>query len=468
MRTLVRRLPILAAATLFVATTVFAAGAPLTRVTADALAGAPDATGRESRLTDWARRAPLDDVLWVLRRPGSELGKAERALVQAAYDRAPAARAELRRRLELRRALVDASGGRKSAREVSELELQRPRASVWRVGAVLPDEGDYAGYGDALRIALEAGLAWGRTDGFAFDVVARGSGDNEPARAIAALDTLSRQCGVIVGELLSPPTFALASGTRMLGMPLVSPTATDETIGRSGPMVFAVGPSSEERAIALARAMLDTRGRKLAMLTSQSSANDPFVKAFAAAAESLGARIVRRDTYASGSTDFRILSRGLRTFGAEVLFWDGESREAAALLRQMAADGISIEVCGGSALSPERLHAEARPLLQGVRWVSDDWKLPAAQQATLDSLAKARGDRAGAVWVRGFLAGRRIAAAVDGGARTPAELAARLRHRDGTIRAAGFLECTLDGARLPIHVVQKGKSVELAPDRGTQ
>ncbi len=458
MRPLVRWLPILAIAAT-TAAAAFAASPPLTRITADALAASPASNDRDARLGDWARRAPLDDVLWVLRRPGSQLGKAERALVQAAMDHTPAARAELRRRLELRRQLAEATG-RKTGREVLELESQRPRASVWNVGAVLPDAGDYAGYGEALRVALEAGLAYGRTSAPSFDVLMAGSGDNEPARAIAAFDSVSRQCAVVVGELLSPPTFALAAASRYTGVPVVSPTATDESIGRSGPLVFAIGPSSEERGALLARAVLEGKPRKVAILTAQSSAGDPFVRAFAAAAESLGSKIVRRDTYASGTTDFRVTSRGMRTFGVDVLFWDGESREADALLRQMSADGVSVKVCGGSELSPDRMHAMTRPLLDGVRWVSDDWKLPAAQQAVLDSIAKSRSERAGAIWVRGFLAGRRIAAAVDAGARTPAELGARLRHRDATRRTAGYLECTLDGASLPVYVVQRGKSVD--------
>ncbi|MBI5170019.1 MAG: amino acid ABC transporter substrate-binding protein [Candidatus Eisenbacteria bacterium] len=461
MRTLVRWLPILAIAAT-TAAAAFAASPPLTRVSADALAASPQSSDRDARLGDWARRAPLDDVLWVLRRPASQLGKAERTLVQAAIDHTPAARAELRRRLELRRQLADAAG-RRSGREVGDLETQRPRASVWRVGAVLPDAGDYAGYGDALRVALEAGLAYGRDGAPSFDVDVIGSGDNEPARAIAAFDTLSRRCAVVVGELLSPPTFALAAASRYTGVPVVSPTATDESIGRSGPLVFAIGPSSEERGAVLARAVLEGKPRKVAIYTSQSSAADPFVRSFAATAESLGAKIVRRETYAGGTTDFRVLSRGLRTFGAEVLFWDGESREADALLRQISADGVGVKVCGGSELSPDRMHTMTRPLLDGVRWVADDWKLPAVQQAVLDSIAKSRSERAGTIWVRGFLAGRRIAAAVDAGARTPAELGARLRHRDGARRAAGFLECTLDGATLPVYLVQRGKNTEPTP-----
>lgn len=438
-----------------------AASVPATRATGDALAAAPETSDRDAQLSDWARRAALDDLLFVLRRDHAQLGRAERALVAGAIARTGPARAELRHRLELRALLLNPGAARKAGRDAEELEALRPRASVFRVAALLPDRGDYASYGEAVATALAAGLAWGRPEGaLPIEVDRRGTGDNEAALAAAVLDTASRSCGVIVGELLSAPTFALATGTRLLGLPLVSPTATDESIGRTGPAVFAIGPSNDERGRTLARAMLPARGRKLAILTSTASATDPFVRAFAAEAESLGAQLVRRDTYAAGSTDFRIASRSMKTFGAEVLFWDGVSREADALVRQLATDGIALKLCGGSGLSPDHMHASVRTLLEGVRWVADDWKLPADQQDLLESLARERSDRAGSVWVRGFLAGRRIAAAVDAGARTPAELSARLRHRDGARRAAGFLECGLDGATLPVYTIARGKSVE--------
>jgi len=99
-----------------------------------------------------------------------------------------------------------------------------------------------------------------------------------------------------------------------------------------------------------------------------------------------------------------------------------------------------------------------------VTYVADDWRLAPAHQAVVDSLAQARGERSGALWTRGFLAGRRLADAVAAGARTPSELAARLRHGDSRLRAAGFLDCTRDSATLPVWTVQRGKPVELISD----
>lgn len=344
------------------------------------------------------------------------------------------------------------------------MALLRPRQSVWRVGVLLPDRGDYAGYAVSVRAALEAGLASVPGAG-PFTLEPHGTGDAEPARAAGALDSAAAACGVIVGELLSGPTFALAAGTRLAGLPLVSPTATDEAIGAAGPAVFAVGPAGAERGAVLARAITGGRARKVAILTSAALAREPLAVAFAAAAESLGCKIVRRDTYAAGSGDFRTFSRGLRTFGAEVLFWDGEPREAVALLRQLTADGVQVRVCGGTPLAPEQYHAGEKLYLEGVTYVADDWRLAPAHQAVVDSLAQARGEKPGALWTRGFLAGRRIAEGVAAGASTPAELAARLRHRDGTLRAGGFLDCGADGATIPVWTVQRGKSIEPAPEK---
>lgn len=436
-----------------------AKSAPASGPDGDALIKRPISGERSKDLAAWIRTANLDALLRLLRHDAAKLGPDEKPIVDAAWKLTPASDKDLRRRLDARRQLTLAEAGdRKAERELADLQALRPRQSVWRIGVLLPNRGDYAGYAVSVRTALEAGLIWGgASEPFLLEV--HGTGDAEPARAAAALDSAAMACGVIVGELLSEPTFALAAGTRIAGIPLLSPTATDEDIGRSGSEVFQVGPASAERGRALAHAVLGGKPRRVAILTSSGAARGPLATSFAAAAESLGATIVRRDVYAAANADFKTLSRGVRTFGAEVLFWDGDSREAAALLRQLGADGISVRVCGGTALSPEQFHAGEKVLLEGVTYVDDDWSLAPAQQAVVDSIAQSRGERAGSLWTRGFLTGRRLQAAVHAGARTPPELAAKLRHRDPLLRAGGYLDCALDGATLPVWLIERGKPV---------
>lgn len=424
------------------------------------LAQAPS-SARTKALSAWLKGASLDPLLRLLRLDATRLGPDEGAIAEAAFRLAPRASSDLRRRLAARMQLALAESGRRTERDPADLRMLRPRQSVWRVGVLLPDRGDYAGYAVSVREALAAGIASG-APGEPFVLEEHGTGDSEPARAAAALDTAAATCGVIVGELLSEATFALAAGTRIAALPLVSPTATDEAIGTAGPQVFQVGPASQRRGEALARAVLGEKFRKVAIFTSSAVARGALVTAFAAAAESLGATIVRRDVYPPGGGDFRAFARGMRTFGADVLFWDGDTREAVTLLRQLGAEGVSVRVCGGTALAPDQFHAGEKVLLEGVTYVADDWRLAPAQQAIVDSLAAARGEHAGALWTRGFLSGRRIAAAVAAGARTPAEMSARLASRDPELRAHGFLDVSAEGATLPVWTIQRGRAVEIA------
>src|SRR6185369_1972161 len=67
-----------------------AAAVPATFRAADSLVLAPATPERLEAFTAWARRAPLEDVMWLLRRPASELRDLERPAVEAALERTPA------------------------------------------------------------------------------------------------------------------------------------------------------------------------------------------------------------------------------------------------------------------------------------------------------------------------------------------------------------------------------------------
>src|SRR5206468_3556206 len=96
------------------------------------------------------------------------------------------------------------------------------------------------------------------------------SGEDDPARTMAAIDSALHSAGVIVGELLSGPTAIAAAATRAHGTPLVSPTATDENIGAMGAGVFQVGPSSYQRGQRLAH-VATLAGRRVGVLVSTAS-----------------------------------------------------------------------------------------------------------------------------------------------------------------------------------------------------
>lgn len=453
---------LIVAATL-VATMPAAAAPPLDLAGADALAAT---RGGGDLLLRWAAKASLPELLFVLRRSPSELGETEGPLVEEALKRTASDRRALRSRLVARLAMVSPKSMKKQLEALAEgggNPPPRPRASVFRVAALLPGSGAYESYGRAVRLGLQLALAEARS-GQEPPIELRywPTGEDDPGRVAAALDSALETSGVVVGELLSVPTVSLATGARIARAVLVSPTATDESVGAVGTGVFQIGPSAARRAAALVRACKDATPRGVGVLHSTETGHNALGERFAAAAESLGLSLVWRDTYAPGAADFKAAIRAMTAQKVDVLFWDGDSREADALLRELVQERIAVRLCGGDELSPEQYHSETRAMLEGARYVPEDWQLGTRVMARLDSVARAAGeDRAGPLYVRGYLAGRFIAAAVRQGALCPEELASALTARvepTGSEPALRFLDCTAEGATLPVYTVSRGRS----------
>jgi uncharacterized protein len=433
---------------------------------ADSLAARPPAPERDRALAEWAKHAALADLVYVLRRDPAELGAAGAPLLEAALAWTPEARAELARLLRLRLALADPRRAQKVAGTlapgVAALE-RRLFASPFRVALVVPDTGDYAGYGAEVRAGFEAALAV-RAAGEPRPLEGRVFGtDGGASRLAAALDSAAGTCGIVVGELLSGPTLALACVSRLAGVPAISPTATDEGLGEASPALLQIGPSGHERGAALARAMLASGPRRVGALVSSAGESATLVPGFLDAARGGGATVAWSGSYAAGTQDFRAPVRALVAARVEVLAWDGESGEADALLAELARQRATVLVCGGPALAPERHHGEARRLFEGVRWVAEDWALPAAEQAALDSVLRARGGSAtDGLAARGWLAADIAVDAVARGALAPGEIAEALSRRvtaESWGRARRFLDGAGRGCSIPVWVVQEGRGV---------
>lgn len=427
------------------------------RAAFDALLARPASKARDKAIQQWADRASLPDLFCLLDRPPGELGAGEGPIVEGALRRTPAARAALRRRLLARVAIAVGEKRRFEAGEVAALArepVMRPYASVFDVSAVLPVSGDYQSYGEMLGAGLEAGLA----DASApcpIRLRRWNSGAESPARAISVFDSAAAVSAVVVGEVLSNTTLALAAAARAQGVTLISPFATDEDVGLAGGHVFQIGPSGYDRGRVLARAALAGGTKRVGILVVSSPSSLAFARGFAAAAESLGSTPVWQERYAQGNAGFRDAVRSIVSKRVELLLWDGDPREAEALLRQLTRDRVSLRICGGPALAPDQHHAEARVLLEGVEFISEEWVPNAAGGA--DSSAASD-----PVALRGRLAGHMIRDAIASGALCAEEVADHLRARvssDAYLRDRGFLNVRALGVGLPLYTVTRGRAI---------
>ncbi len=431
---------------------------------AESLATEPSSRRRDEALGRWARRASLEDLVFLLRRPAAELAGGEAAMLNAALASAPENRADLRARLWSRLARSGSASDRARAlREMARtgaLPRAQPAASVFRWGILLPDSGDYDAESQAIRIGIEAGVArFPSLGGRAIDLEIVPTGHDDPGRAVAGFDAVTERAGVVIGELLGRPTLAVAAAARMRSVPLISPAASDEDIGRMGPAIFQIGPSREQSGAALARQALVQRPR-WGWLASTTLADGPFLRGFLRVADSLGVLPVWNATYSPGSQDHRGAIRAARGQGVALLVWDGEAREAEPLLRQLAQERGGVRVAGGAELNPGLYHPNAVALLENAWIVSEEWTLPASDHAWLDSTLKVQGvDTVQPHHARGFRAARVLAAAVSSGALAPEEITAFLdQWRDAGAAGGeqGFL-LGFEGASLPVGVVRRGR-----------
>jgi ABC-type branched-subunit amino acid transport system substrate-binding protein len=435
-----------------------------TLAAADSLLRTPPSAARERALKTWcARHATLADLIYVLRRPAHELAASEAPLIESALQRAPADRAALRRRLHARLASVSPERSAKLRVKSAGSPVLHPRASVFRVAALLPDSGDYQGFGAAVMEGLKAGLADSAAGSPArLEIVHGSTGQDDPARTLWAFDVSSSGAGSAVGELLSVPTLVAAAAARYAEIPLISPTATDEEIGRMGSGIFQIGPSAYQRGRRLARAALGGAALRVGVLVS-SSARGALTRGFVSAARAAGANVVWEDHYPDGNLNFRDKVKALTANQVQILFWDGEAREAEALVRQLARDRVSLKLCGSAGLSPASHHAETKILLEGVQYVGDEWEPGPTLRAHLDRVITEESDeREAGLALRGYVSGRLLAAAVGSGALCPEEIAAWLAARTESepyLKARGFLDLSGQDVTIPVYTAQRGEGV---------
>lgn len=420
----------------------------------------------------WMRDAPLSELMFLLRR-GAALGGNERLLVDEALDRVGDDRPALRRHLRMRMAAADPGRARRMLGEVGRDPgplLRRARASVFNVAVLLPADGPYRSYAASVRAGIEAGLAFANARA---DVSLRArfwnTGEDDPARTAAVLDSASLESAVAIGELLSVPTLALAAGARVMRVPLVSPTATDEAVGRAGDTVFQIGPSAWHRGATLARAVLADGAPRIGMLISSEVETRGFHAGFAETIEAGSGEIVWREVYASGSRDFRAEVKRIGIENIGLLFWNGEAEEGAALLREIQRQRLDVRICGGEALAPAHQHRSTLPLLEQALYVTDDWTLDPGLAAELDRLLREAGvEETTSLHVRGFLAAYLVAAAVQARALCAEEVTTSLLtwvRGDPYLRERGFLDWSAEGADLPVYRVEQGEAKRVGGPR---
>ncbi|HEX6941212.1 MAG TPA: ABC transporter substrate-binding protein [Longimicrobiales bacterium] len=339
-----------------------------------------------------------------------------------------------------------AAGGREEAlRPERAAGVDRTPAPVL-VGVVVPRSGSayLERYGGLVLEGVELAIQ-GRDAGagapVALEVV---DGGGDPERAAAAVQELERRGAVAVIGPVLPAAFEAAVRARTdPGLVLIDPLGSEPV---AAPDAYALNAPDVLGAEALARYAARQGWLRVGMLYPRTGEHRDQARAFAAALEAAGGRIVAEVPYDSGTTTFATHLKAIEEHAPQAIFVPAPERDVHQIAPQITYYGLAgagVHVLGGDGWTGESVRREvAARYLDGVVTTTP---LPRSSDAVGWNDFVARYEEAyrrslGHPFpALGYDAMQLILAALDAGGRRPGDLAAAFREIRGLRGATGVL-----------------------------
>lgn len=219
------------------------------------------------------------------------------------------------------------------------------------VGVVLPLTGPQASYGVATRAGVELAAREVNAAGKVRLQVVVMDDQGDHALAVSAAQRLIAhdRAALLIGEVSSGASVALAQVAERAQVPLISPSATAPELTRQGPFVFRACAADPFQALAMARfATEDLKARRFGVLVDLGSTYSPaLADAFGAAVEAAGGQVVARPQYDPSDPDFEAPLAALAEAKVDAVYLPGYAREVRRILAAARARGLGAVFLGG-------------------------------------------------------------------------------------------------------------------------
>ncbi len=226
--------------------------------------------------------------------------------------------------------------------------------TVIKIGFIGPLTGETAMYGEAVRNGAELRIAEinanGGINGNKVELIALDS-KGDPTEATNAYTRLVDQDGVvgIIGPVLTGETLAVAELAADDEFPLITASATGDTITDIGTTLFRTCFKDSFQGGKMGEYAADKLGyKKVAVLYNNGSDYSVgLANAFVAACEAKGIEIVANESYAKDDTDFKSQLTNIAGTACEAIYVP-DYYEKVSLVAQQAKDtGIDAPLLGG-------------------------------------------------------------------------------------------------------------------------
>ncbi len=244
-----------------------------------------------------------------------------------------------------------------------------------KIGAILPLTGDAAPYGVTLKKGMDLALDKINEKGIngkKLSVIFEDS-QADPQKAVNAFNKLviANKVPMVIGDMFSASTLAIAPIAERQKVVLLSPTASAVELTNAGDYIFRIYPSDTYDGEYIAGFVWNQLKNKTAsIIYLQVTSISSVTKIFKEKYEAFGGKIVGIDSYKEGDTDFRSQLLKAKQANAEIIFIPGYLREMAMLLRQAKELGIKKQFLSISTFFDPKVIELAGDAAEGVLFSS--------------------------------------------------------------------------------------------------
>ncbi|MEM5947059.1 ABC transporter substrate-binding protein [Spirochaetia bacterium 38H-sp] len=225
------------------------------------------------------------------------------------------------------------------------------KSDVIKVGVIMPQSGNLTTYGvdttNAIRMAAEEYNSM--TKGSKIKLIVEDDEGNPEKTKAAYLKLVTQdEVAAIVGPLTSNCALAVVDSAQSDGVPLITPTATNDKVTEAGDFIFRSCFIDSFQGYVVAKFAKETLSAKKAAVLydvsndySSGIANN-FKQSFSA----MGGEIVAFESYQSGDKDFNAQITKIAATNPDVLFVPDYYNTVSLIAKQVRSQGIMVPMLG--------------------------------------------------------------------------------------------------------------------------
>ena len=271
--------------------------------------------------------------------------------------------------LTLALALVAAGGCGSSGSSNSSSSAS---AAPFVIGVAGPMTGQYATYGtshkEGAQIAIDELNAKGGVNGAkASFVIGDDLGDPQQAVLVAQKFIDDKSIVVVDGHQFSGATIAAGAKYQSAGLPMISPSATNPDISTLGDYIWRICMTDAVQGAGLAKYSVSQLGKKnIAIIYDNSDYGRGLADAYASGVAADGGKIVAKQQYATGDTDFSSQLTKIKAANPDLLFMSGYYPEGSKIAQQARQLGMTVQMLGSDGYASDQLPKLGGAAVEGM------------------------------------------------------------------------------------------------------